>query len=69
MPPMDYPNTGVWDRVLRGALGLLMLIIGWHSEGDPWSLALRVFALYPRITGLAGWCPVYALLRAGTHRR
>ncbi len=67
---MVYPkNTGVRDQALRIALGLLMLIIGWGSEGGYWSLALRVFALYPLITGIAGWCPVYALLRVGTNKK
>lgn len=58
-------NTGDIDRVLRVALGLIMLVVGWRSDGS-WVLALRVFALYPLITGLTGWCPVYALLRTGT---
>ena len=61
-------NAGDFDRVLRVALGLIMLVIGWGSDGS-WALALRVFALYPLITGLTGWCPVYALLRIGTRRR
>ncbi len=65
---MDYPlNTGVWDRALRIVLGLLMLLTGWLGDGGLWSLALRVFALYPLITGITGWCPVYALLRLDTH--
>ncbi len=67
---MDFPkNTGVWDRAFRVALGVLMLVIGWQSDGGAWSLALRVFALYPLITGIAGWCPIYALLRTGTYRQ
>ncbi len=66
---MEYPmNAAVWDRVVRVALGLLMLIFGWRGDGGSWSLALRVFALYPLITGLAGWCPIYALLQASTYR-
>ncbi len=66
---MDFPiNEGAWDRVFRVALGLLMLIIGWSSESAFWAPALRVFAIYPLITGIAGWCPVYALLRTGTQR-
>ncbi len=65
---MDFPtNTTARDRAFRVVLGLLMLIIGWGS-GAYWSLALRVFALFPLITGIAGWCPVYALLRIGTRR-
>ena len=67
---MDFPiNAGTWDRVLRVVLGLAMLIIGWGSDSASWGPALRVFALYPLITGIAGWCPVYALLRTGTLRK
>ena len=60
-------NTGDFDRVVRVALGLIMLVVGWGSDGS-WVPALRVFALYPLITGLSGWCPVYALLRTGTRK-
>ena len=67
---MSFPmNAGTWDRVLRVVMGLVMLIIGWSSDGGSWAPALRVFALYPLITGIAGWCPVYALLGTGTHRK
>ena len=67
MPMYDAKNAGTWDRVLRLAIGLIMLIVGWGNDRS-WDLALRVFALYPLITGLTGWCPVYALLRAGTRK-
>ncbi len=64
---MDYPkNAGGLDRGLRVLLGLAMLILGWGSDWGSWSLALRVFALFPLITGLVGWCPIYALLRVST---
>ena len=43
-----------------------MLALGWLIDGDGWILALRVFALYPLVTGLAGWSPLYALLRIRT---
>ncbi len=65
---MKYSNSNRWDRFLRVALGALMLVIGWRAENDVQSLALRVFALYPLITGLVGWCPTYALLRISTRR-
>ena len=58
-------NAGATDRVVRVTLGVVMLAVGWGSDGS-WVLALRVFALYPLITGLVGWCPIYALLRTGT---
>ncbi len=67
---MNFPmNAAAWDRVLRVVLGLAMLVLGWASTGGAWGLALRVFALYPLITGIVGWCPVYALLRTGTYKK
>ncbi len=67
---MDYPiNSGVWDRALRVALGLLLLVFGWGSDYGYWSMALRVFPLFPLITGITGWCPIYALLRVDTCKK
>ncbi len=60
---MTFRNTGIWDRGIRIAIGVMMLVLGWQASAGVWSFPLRVFALYPLITGLAGWCPVYALLR------
>ena len=61
-------NAGAWDRILRVTLGLLMLAVGWGSDGGGWALALRVFALYPLITGLVGWCSLYVLLLVATRK-
>lgn len=58
-------NVATWDRILRLACGLVLLVLGWHG-GGVMSSALRVLALFPLITGVIGWCPVYELLRFGT---
>lgn len=60
-------NLHAADRMGRLALGVAMMILGWR-ESETWALVLRVFAFYPLLTGLAGWCPVYALLRFRTRR-
>ncbi len=56
-------NVQLWDRLLRIALGVTMLILGWLVDTGVWAFALRVFGFFPLITGGVGWCPVYALLR------
>ncbi len=66
---MTFRNTSTWDRGIRIAVGLIMLVLGWQANAEGWSLSLRVFALYPLITGLAGWCPIYALLRFSSKQR
>jgi len=66
---MEILNIATWDRLLRVGLGVTMLIIGWHALGGPLTNVLRVVALYPLVTGLAGWCPIYALLSFRTRRR
>lgn len=63
---MEVLNVGTWDRFLRIALGALLLAIGWIAPDGILPIALRVVALYPLVTGLVGWCPIYALLRYGT---
>jgi Inner membrane protein YgaP-like, transmembrane domain len=65
---MEFRNTSSWERGLRLGLGLLMLVLGWQPWIGNWAFVFRVVALFPLITGLVGWCPVYAMLRIGTRR-
>lgn len=62
-------NLAALDRVLRLAGGVAMLYLGWSEllHGVP-AIALAVFAWFPLLTGLLGWCPVYALLGFSTRR-
>ena len=68
MSSLSFSNTSPLERLVRVALGVLMLSLGWQ-ESAGWAFALRIFALYPLITGLAGWCPIYALLRWSSKSR
>jgi len=70
MLTFDFQNLAPWDRGLRLALGVAMLWAG--SAGMVPGVAgvgLRVFSWWPLVTGLLGWCPVYALFDFGTRRR
>lgn len=66
---MRFQNLGFLDRTVRILVGLLMLWVGWTSqpaEAALWPIALRIFAWFPLVTGLLGWCPVYAMLGLST---
>ena len=54
-------NVGGRDRAFRMALGLVLLsltVVGPTAWG--------LLGLIPLVTGLVGWCPLYALLGINT---
>jgi hypothetical protein len=66
---VNYMNQAAWDRALRIALGVVMLYLGWSgAAGSGWSEVLKYGASLPVLTGIAGFCPAYALLRVRTKR-
>lgn len=68
---MGFQNLSTLDRAIRLLAGLLMLWIGWTNEPaatEIWPVALRILAWLPLVTGLLGWCPIYAMLGLSTHK-
>ena len=66
---MSYSNLSTLDRSIRIVLGLLMLAAGWAGLATGvWRIGLEVFGWVPLATGLAGWCPIYALLGISTRK-
>jgi hypothetical protein len=66
----EISNVATWDRAVRIVLGTVMLFLGWSGLVDGvWGIALVVFAWVPILTGLVGWCPIYAILGISTRRR
>jgi hypothetical protein len=57
---MDFlrRNVGAADRVLRVALGLVLLSLAVVGPQTPWGL----IGVVPLVTGLVGTCPFYTLL-------
>jgi hypothetical protein len=61
-------NEANWDRIIRVALGILLLYLGWAGVvGGGWGLFLKIFGFLPLLTGLVGFCPLYALLKIRTN--
>lgn len=68
-------NLSCCDRVLRFGSGAVLMVMGWttqqgdlfvYSSAATWFVSLRVFALYPLITGVVGWCPLKTLIHRKT---
>ncbi len=57
-------NCGGVDRAMRVVVGLFLISIVFVGPQTPWGW----IGLGPLITGLAGYCPLYALLGMSTCR-
>lgn len=59
---MQFINEAGWDRIVRIALGVVLLALGWGGvvEGTLGTVFQWV-GFVPLLTGLAGWCPLYAI--------
>ena len=64
---MSFMNEARWDRIARVALGVILLTLGWAGivEGTLGTI-FKFVGFVPLITGLVGWCPIYAVLRFRT---
>lgn len=63
-------NIGTVDMAIRLVLGIVLVYIGFFensivSSGLPKTI-IAVFAFVPLLTGLARFCPLYALIGAST---
>jgi hypothetical protein len=66
---MRFVNEATWDRTARIVLGLAILYLGWADlVTGGWGTTLRVIGFVPLLTGLVGWCPLYALFGFRTNR-
>jgi hypothetical protein len=60
-------NEASWDRIVRVVLGILLLYLGWGGVvTGGLGAVLKILGFLPLLTGLVGWCPLYALFKFGT---
>jgi len=62
-------NVANWDRIVRVVLGvvLLYLALGGVTTGAL-GIVLGILGVIFFVTGLVGWCPIYALLKVSTKK-
>ena len=62
-------NEAGWDRIARVVLGLVLLVLGWGGIVDgTLGMVFSWLGFVPLATGLAGWCPLYAIFGFRTSR-
>ena len=59
---MSLKNEGTIDRALRVILGLVVLSLVFFGPQTAWGWV----GLVPLVTGLVGFCPLYAVLGINT---
>ncbi|HAL16012.1 MAG TPA: DUF2892 domain-containing protein [Anaerolineaceae bacterium] len=66
---MKYINEAGWDRILRVLGGILLLALGFGSVvAGTFGLVFKAIGTLLLVTGLVGYCPVYALLKVRTKK-
>lgn len=66
---MGFVNEAGWDRIARIVLGIALLWLGWGGVvTGTWGTVLGIVGFVPLITGLFGWCPLYALFGTRTKK-
>lgn len=66
---MSFINEAGWDRIVRILLGIALLYLGWTGiVSGVWGSVFKVLGFIPLLTGLIGWCPIYALLKLRTNK-
>lgn len=66
---MFTQNEGTLDRVIRVVAGAVLGITVFTALTGIWQIVAAVVAAILLVTGIVGFCPIYALLRINTRRR
>lgn len=61
-------NEALWDRVIRVILGVVLGYFGFFSMQGVGGIIVGVIGLILLVTGIVGFCPMYALLGFQTHK-
>jgi len=59
---MPTANEGLADRLIRIAVGLVVLSLAFVGPQTPWGY----LGVIPLITGIVGYCPAYRLFGINT---
>ena len=63
-------NEGRTDRIIRIVLGIVMLVLGIAVLPAGWlAWVVNVLGAILLVTGIVGFCPLYALLKLNTLKK
>jgi len=64
------PNESMTDRIIRVVLGIALLALGWTGTvSGVLGEIFKYLGFVPLLTGLIGFCPLYALFKFRTNKR
>ncbi len=62
-------NESIVDRILRVALGVVLLYLGFGGVvSGGLGLFFKIIGFVPLLTGIIGFCPLYSLLKIRTNK-
>lgn len=65
---MKINESGI-DRIIRIISGAVLLVLGWGEIiTGSLGLVLKIVGFLPLLTGLFGFCPLYAILKLSTRK-
>ena len=64
-----FANEGIWDRVFRIVAGIVFGYAAWITWPGMIAIVLLVVAAMALVTGLVGWCALYALFGFSTRKK
>lgn len=62
-------NEGTIDRVIRGIVGVILLVVGLVLVKGSVGVVLDVLGAILLVTGVVGFCPLYTLFHIGTSKK
>ena len=66
---MPFINEAPWDRIVRVILGIGLLALAWAGVvTGGWAVVVLAVGAIALLTGLVGFCPLYALLKVRTNK-
>lgn len=62
-------NQANWERVARVVLGIILMYVGFGGvAAGTLGTVIGILGVVALLTGLSGWCPLYAALKTGTKK-
>jgi hypothetical protein len=66
---VTFSNENAWDRAFRILLGVVLGYAAWVLWPGGLALISAVIGAVALITGVIGWCPLYALFHVSTKKK
>lgn len=66
---MTFANEGMWDRLIRVLIAIAFGYAAWMTWPGAAPIVFLVIGAIALVTGLVGWCPIYALFNISTKKK